>query len=232
MSDPRVRPECVERVDRDSGPVTLVGVVHDHPASCHRVRALLEADQPEVLALELPPLAVPLARRHADDERTPPTLGGEMSAAVQAADTDRVVGIDGPSAGFLRALGAALYRERASLSTVRATVRAVRSVTASALSARVGATIDALTPLRVAADAPTAYDTGDDPQRQADDERERIRRAESMLQAFTPPEATDIRRRTRESYMTRRLAAIDGAVVAVVGMAHLEPVADRLRNAE
>jgi len=231
-ADPRLRPECIERVARPNGRLTLVGVVHDHPASSYRVQALLESAQPAVLALELPPLAVPLARQQAADERTPPTLGGEMSAAVQAADTDRVVGIDGPSVRFCRRLAGALYRDSAPSSTVRAALRSVRSVTRSALAARVGATLTALTPLTVAVDVPTAYDTTDDPDQQADDERERIRRAESILGAFSPPPASAIRKRTRERHMADRLADLDGSVVAVVGMAHLEAVASHLREGE
>jgi pheromone shutdown protein TraB len=197
---------------------------------------MLDAVAPDVLALELPPLAVPLADHHAADERTPPTFGGEMSAAIQAADTDRVVGIDGPSLGFLRYLAAELYDRDASLSTVKKTAEAVRSVTATALTRRVAAAVAMTMTVQLAVDAPTAYDTGrtDDPERQAEEERRRVETAESMLQAFSTPPAAAISRTARERYMADRLATLGrtGDVVAVVGMAHLDPVAGHLRDGE
>ena len=140
-ADPRLDEAAIERV----GGVVLVGVLHDHPASTYRARTVVGAMDPDVLALELPPLAVPLAAHHAADERTPPALGGEMSAAVQAADTDRVVGIDGPSVGFLRYLAAELFAERAAPATVRRTAAALRSVTSRAVARRVTAAVAALT---------------------------------------------------------------------------------------
>jgi len=93
-------------------------VLHDHPASTYRVRTLIGRVDPAVLALELPPLALPLYDQYATDERTPPTLGGEMSAAIQAADADRVAGIDGPTPGFLRRVASGLHRADASAETV------------------------------------------------------------------------------------------------------------------
>lgn len=209
-------------------------MVHDHPASLHRVQTVVESVGPAILALELPPLAVPLAVQQADGEQTPPAMGGEMSAAVQAADTDRIVGIDGPSVGFCRLLAGELYRERASLSTLRETADAVRKVVGTALYRRVAASVTDRTALHVAVDTPTVYgaDRADDPHRQAADERDRMETAASMLQAFTPPPSDVIRRRTRERYMADRLATLqrDGDVVAVVGQAHLDAVERRLRD--
>ena len=230
-ADPRLDEATVARV---SG-VVLVGVLHDHPASIYRTRTVVEAVAPDVLALELPPLAVPLTTHHADDEQTPPTLGGEMSAAVQAADTDRVVGIDGPSVGFLRYLAAELYAERPAPATLGRTATVLRSVTSRAVGRRVTAAIATLTAVQVTVDPPTTYDTGhgDDPEAQADEERRRIETAQAMLRAFGSPPAAAIRRAARERYMADRLAALAsaGAVVAVVGQAHLDAVADHLREA-
>lgn len=231
-ADPRLDEASIERVD--DGRIVLVGVLHDHPASSYRARAVVDAVDPDVLALELPPLAVPLTVHHAADERTPPALGGEMSAAVQAADTDRVVGIDGPSVGFLRYLAAELYAERAGPATVRRTIGALRSVTATAVTRRTVAAVAALTAVQVAVDPPTVYDTGraDEPARQAAEERRRVDTARSMLRAFTPPPAAAIRRAARERYMADRLAALGRTadVVAVVGLAHLDAVAGHLRE--
>ena len=79
-SDPRVTGEFVRRVSNDAGTVTLVGVVHDHPASSYRVRQVVEDVDPEVLALELPPISIPLYEQYASSDRNPPVFGGEMSA--------------------------------------------------------------------------------------------------------------------------------------------------------
>lgn len=89
--DPRLNNDYLRTLPpRDSDiTVTLVGVVHDYPASIYRVRRLVEAHDPAVLALELPLLAIPLYREYARDEGFPPSLGGETSTAVQAASTDQ-----------------------------------------------------------------------------------------------------------------------------------------------
>jgi len=230
VADPRLDEATVAR----AGGVVLVGVLHDHPASVYRVRTVVEAVDPDALALELPPLAVPLAAHHAADERTPPALGGEMSAAVEAAGTDRVVGIDGPSIGFLRYLAAELYAERAAPNTVRRAAASLRSVTSRAVTRRLTAAVAALTAVQVTVDPPTTYDAGrgDDPEAQAADERRRVETAQSMLRAFTPPPAAAIRRAARERYMADRLRALAdaGSVVAVVGLAHLAAVAGHLRD--
>ncbi|MBV0924089.1 hypothetical protein KTS45_07710 [Halomicroarcula limicola] len=236
VTDPRLREECLERIPGATSDVLLVGVVHDHPASTYRIRTVLDREAPATLALELPPLAVPLFEQHAADERTPPPFGGEMSAAIQAADAARVVGIDGPTPTFLRHLVGCLYRERATLSAVCDTVRALRSATREAATCRVAAAVAARTGLRVAVDAPATYDVGsdDEPDRQATDERERIRAANSMLSAFEPPTAAAVRTAARERHMAERLASLRtaGDVVAVVGMAHLEGVRECLVDAE
>ncbi|MFC6975382.1 hypothetical protein ACFQL1_13155 [Halomicroarcula sp. GCM10025709] len=233
-SDPRLNPEYVRRVRSDDGDVVLVGTVHDHPASAYRARTVVERESPTTLALEAPPLAVPLFEHHAATERTPPAFGGEMSAAIQAADTDRVVGIDGPTVSFLRRLVGRLWRDRASLATVRATWPALWTATRAAVTARLAATLVALTTLQIAVDTPTAYDTDrdDDPDSQAADERDRVRTATAMLSAFEPPPAATVRTGTREQYMADRLATLrtTGDVVAIVGMAHLDAVAARLRE--
>jgi len=158
-----------------------------------------------------------------------------MSAAVQAADTDRVVGIDGPSVGFLRYLAAELYAERAASATVRRAAASLRSVTSRAVTRRVTAAVASLTSVQLTVDPPATYETGhsDDPERQAAEERRRVDTARAMLRAFTPPPAAAIRRAARERYMADRLATLAGAgaVVAVVGQAHLDAVAGHLRDA-
>ncbi|WP_254273326.1 TraB/GumN family protein [Haloarcula marina] len=231
-TDPRLHDAYVERHPGADGDVVLVGALHDHPASKYRVRTIVERERPAVLALELPPLTLPLYEHYAADDGTPPLFGGEMSAAIQAATTDHVAGIDGPTPAFLRRVLARLYRERASFETVRDTAKRFLSVSKKAVTARLAATLATLTTVQVAVDAPTAYGTGwrDDPADQADDERERVRTANAMLSAFEPPPAAAIQTTARERHMAERLRALrrHGDVVAVVGIAHLDGVAAHL----
>jgi pheromone shutdown protein TraB len=236
--DPRVTGERLRTLPGPdgAGTVTLVGVVHDHPASSYRVRRVVADVSPTVLALEVPPLAVPLYEQYATDERTPPAFGGEMSAAVQAATTDRVVGIDGPTPGFVARLARTLLRERASLPTAGQVARGLLVVARTALVCRLAATLAALTSLRVEVDSPVVYDgvPSDDPARQAADEREHIVGAHSVLDALSPPRAVRFRDETREAHMAERLRELREGddVVAVVGYGHLDGLVERLRPAE
>lgn len=232
--DPRTTGEHVRRLSGEGeteGAVTLVGVVHNHPASAFRVRTVVEAADPDVLALELPPLAIPLYEQYADDERTPPPFGGEMSAAVQAASTDRVVGIDGPTPGFAGLLLRNLVGDGASRSTARSVLRSLAAVTRHALVCRLAGALAARTGLRLEVDSPVTHDAHwtDDPRDQAGDERAQIRRARTIEEVFEQSDTTRVRDVTREEQMANRLAAHrrEGDVVAVVGVAHLDPVARR-----
>jgi len=235
QEDPRTTGENVRLLDApgdDCNDVVLVGVVHDHPASKHRVRTTVDDVEPDVLAVELPPLAVPLFERYATDERFPPVFGGEMSAAIRAAETDAVVGIDGPAPGFLLRLVRNLRREDSSASTVRRTLAGLASVTRHAVTCRLAASVAALTPVRPAVDGRVDHDCGpdDDPREQAADERDQIRRARAAMSVFGPSRATRLRDETREAHMASRLSTLrkDGRTVAVVGIDHLDAVADRL----
>lgn len=231
--DPRTDGSHVRRVsDTDgNGDVLLAGVVHDHPASAHRVRSVVETADPDVLALELPPLAVPLFERYAG-ERAVPASGEEMSVGIQAANTDDVVGVDGPSAAFLRRLVRGLVDSDASLSTLRTATAGVLSVSKHAVACRIAAAFDAPTAARLAVDAPVEHevDGRDDPARQAADERSQIRRARAVLNAFGKSAPVELRDETREAHMADRLASLRrrGDVVGVVGVDHLDPLVGRL----
>lgn len=230
--DPRLNDEYLRTVpgDDDHGRVVLVGAVHDHPASQYRAASVVRDADPEVLALELPPLAVPLFEQYATGDRSPPAFGGEMSAAIQAAATDRVVGVDGPTAGFASRLVRTMYREDASLSTVRSSLRAFASVTRHAAVCRFVASVVAHTSLAIEVDPATSYETDrtDDPVDQATDERDHVRRAQFVLQAFGSSQSGELRDATREAHMADRIADLreDGDVVAVVGIDHLDPIVD------
>ena len=225
--DPRTDGSHVRRLPGgdDTGDVFLAGVVHDHPASAHRVRSLVEATAPDVLALELPPLAVPLFERYAGAGSVP-VAGEEMSVGIRAADAAAVVGIDGPSRGFLGRLVRNLRERGASLSTVRTVAASVLSVSRHAVACRVAALLDAPTALRLAVDAPVEHDVDEHatPERQAADEQTQIRRARAVLGAFGKAEPVQVRDETREAHMADRLASLRqrGDVVAVVGVDHLD----------
>lgn len=217
------------------GNVTLVGVVHDHPASTYRVRTVVGAVDPDVLALELPPLAVGLFERYAEDGRTPPTFGGEMSAAIQAARTDAVTGIDGPDPEFYGRLARNLTRERPSRPEARRILRGLVSASKRAVVCRFAAGLAARTGVRLEVDEPVPHDCDwwDDPEEQAADERKQIRQSQALTSALGPctaSRATAFRDATREEHMADRLAELReaGSVVAVVGIDHLDPLSELL----
>jgi hypothetical protein len=226
-ADPRTTGEHVREL---SGPVTLVGVVHDHPASTHRVRRVVADVDPDVLALELPPVEIPLFERYAGGDRVPPTFGGEMSAAIQADDVG-AVGIDRPAAGFGRRLVRAVLRERPSAATVRTVLRNVVSVTTHAVVDRLAAVAAGRLDIRLEVASPVAHDTDrrDSPAAQARDERKRGRWSRTFTNSFATP-ASRFEDDVREAHMADRLAALaaEGAVVAVVGIEHFDPLAERL----
>ncbi len=230
--DPRMNDEYVRRLPEEN--LTLVGVVHDHPASVHRARAVVASRGPEVVALEAPPLAVPLYEAYARESRTPPTFGGEMSAAAQAArdeDAD-VVGIDGPTMAFFARLVRNCRAADASLGTLRRVAAGVTSVTRHALTCRVAAALASRTALRVEVDDPVAHDCDrwDPPAVQASDERAQARRSQSLLRAFDPPRPVRLRDETREECMAENLSSLceRGETVAIVGLDHLDGVAEQV----
>lgn len=240
--DPRTTGEYVRRVSYFSegatGSLTLVGVVHDHPASVYRVRKTVEEVDPDVLALELPPTAVPLFEQYAETERSPPVFGGEMSAAVQTARTEETVGIDGPTRRYLTRLAGCLLRERPSTDTTRKVLSSTFSATRHAIVCRLAASISAVTDLRLEVDSPVPHDIGADEtaETQAEDEHRQVRRARAFMDAFrtaSRSRATRLVDTVREEHMADRLSELDGVdaekdVVAVVGIDHLDAVAELL----
>lgn len=228
--DPRLDDDHVRTLD--DGRLTLVGVVHDHPASRYRAHEIVRRRQPDVLALETPPLALGLFEQYAADDREYPAFGGELSAAIAAAGDARVVGIDGIDRQFVRTLARNLRTSEASLSTVRALTRGVTSVLKHAAVCRAAAILATLTDIRLEVDRPVEHDCSlqDPPVAQADDERSQLSRSLTLLRVADPPAPVALRDETREECMAERLrtARTDGTVVAVVGRGHLDPLADRL----
>lgn len=239
LSGDRVRtvvPRGTSRTDVDAaqsaGTVTLVGVVHEHPASVHRVRTVVDRRDPAVLALELPPAAIRLYVDYAADDGTSPAYGGEMSAAIQAASTDRVVGIDGPSTAFLGRLAATLVRERPDRDAVRGILGGLAAATKEAAACAVVGAVASRTSIDLAVGRPVAHACGhhDDADTQAADEDRQIRRARAVMDAIAPSGAARYRDAVREAHMATRLESLrrGSDVVAVVGYGHLDAVAERL----
>jgi hypothetical protein len=234
--DPRLHDDHVREIDAGGeNRVTLVGVVHDHPASRYRVHELVGEAEPAVLAVEVPPLALPLFEQYAADGRDLPAFGGEVSAAIAPAGPEtRVVGIDGVDGLFCRRFLEVVHEDRSSLAAVRSVLGGVGSVLHHATQCRLAAELARVTGLRVEVDRPVEHECtlADPPAVQADNEGTFLDRATALMCCADPPEAVALRDRTREACMADRLRALraEGDVVAVVGHGHLAALADRLRG--
>ena len=239
FDDPRITPQFCRRVTGPSGDYLLLGVVHDHPASIARVERVLESVAPDTLALELPTAALPLYRAYARDgsDEAPPRFGGEMSAAIRAAPDADIVGIDAPNWSFLRRLVTRLVADRVSTSTAKRVISSLGGATREALTCRVAATLTHATSMTITCDDPIEYDCDhdDSPDRQADHERSHVAGVQALLSSVqTDDSALAYRDETREQCMVDRLedlrATTEGDVVAVVGVDHLDRLADELEN--
>lgn len=233
-SDPRLNGAFERTVDGDGvGAVHLVGVVHDHPASAFRARSAVEARSPDVLALEIAPLALPLFEAYADGDRDPTGGTDEFTAAIRAASGARVVGIDAPSRRFVGTLARKCLAEAVPLATVKSVLRGLAAVSREATACRLAAAVTANTFATVAVGDRVRHECtpADDPVTQADDERRQVERVREVLSVLDRPPAVRVRDEVREECMTRALDDLrrEGDVVAVVGLHHLDPVAGALQ---
>lgn len=225
-SDPRLTEEFWRAVpaEGDRSPAILVGVVHDHPASSFRIEAVASAFDPDVLALELPDLAVPaferIAEERSDDE------GGEMSAAIAASPGAEVVGVDAVGPRFLIRLARNARGSDASLGTVREVVGEVGGIARHAVACRLDGDEVRASP----ATGAHGVSVADDPAVQAEDERSTVARSRALLGAVERPHADLLLDATREETMATRIDALreTGPVLAVVGMDHLDSVTERV----
>jgi pheromone shutdown protein TraB len=231
--DPRLQ-QYVRRhpAGNGRGEVLLIGVAHDHPASVARVAHVLKTVSPDVLALELPSLAVPLFRHYADDEYVPPRLGGEMSTAMQTAGDVRTVGIDGPNAAYFRRLAQRVIGERLPREDALEVLRDVVKGAGQALACRFGAVIGRLTPYTPKVYTHIAYDCAsyDSPATQAEHERSHVTERRTFLRVVDLPRSTSLIDEVREEWMATRLTELRATsdVVAVVGIEHLDELSARL----
>ncbi len=230
--DPRVTGDALRCIPSDSevGTVLLVGVVHDHPASTYRVARILETVTPDFLALELPPLALPLFRMYARDVQTPPRLGGEMSMAIQAAADVESVGIDGPNRLYLRMLIEKFATRRLPGRYIPSVLRDFVTSSAQAVTCRMGALFGALTHLKVRVYSRNEYDCTllDSPSVQAAHETTHLSQQRAFLQAIQVPQSVQVIDRTREESMVAQLHELreDGDVIAIIGMEHLDTISE------
>lgn len=237
-SDPRVTADPLRCIPGEpgTGSVLLVGVVHDHPASVFRVAWILETVTPDFLAVELPPLAVPLFQMYARDVYTPPRLGGEMSMAIQAAGEVDTIGIDGPNRRYLRMLLKKLVDGRIPRTLISPVLKDIVTSSAHTLAIRLGAVVGAITPLRLRLYTHIRYDSTllDSPSTQAAHESTYLSQQRTFLKAIEIPESVYVIDRTREESMVAQIRELqqDGDVIAIVGMEHLEPMEQLLLTPE
>ena len=229
--DPRLDERYRRNLSCPGGDVTLVGVVHDHPASVFRAGAIVESQAPDAVALELPPLAVPLFRSLAGREG-----GGEMSAAIAAAPDARHVGIDGIDRRFLRTLFERVRDDWPSVGTLGSLARESVAFSRTALRCRTTALLPRPSAVRPNRHGDGQYDCEptDPPAVQAECEREHVDRCLAFARAVRTPDAVRLRDEVREACMAERIDDLrrDGDVVAVLGVAHLQSVAQRLASAQ
>lgn len=236
--DPRLGLDYIRCVpgSNGSGSVLLIGVVHDHPASVFRVNAILEELTPDVLALELPPLAVSLFRMYSKDDFTPPRLGGEMSMAIQAAESVRVVGIDSPNRTFLRQLAGRVFNGRIPKSLFGDLIQDIVLSSTHAMACRVGAVIGAITRLRLRLYSHIEYDCSpvDSPAAQADHEASHLAKQQAFIRSIEVPQARQLIDELRDESMAKQLIdlRLEGDVVAVVGVEHLDPLLECLHRVD
>lgn len=236
-NDPRVCDQFVNvvRPAGDAAKTVLVGTVHDHPASVYRARAVVEAVSPDVIAVEVPPLAAAVFRERAGEDSDVPGFSGEMAAAVDAADSAQVAGIDSFGPSFLGSLLTEAYERGTSVSTLSDVVADLARVQREATLCRAAATFERLTPTVEAAVSSFEHDVTatDPPADQARDERDHVARAVSLHDAVETPPAESLLDSTREENMSARVSSLrdDGVVVAVVGYDHLAPITQHLTAA-
>lgn len=228
-SDPRLDRRYIwcHEGTADLGSVLLVGVVHDHPASEYRVRRVLELGSPDILALELPPLAVELFRLYARDPEVPPQLGGEMSIAIQGTDAS-VVGIDAPNRQYLSLLVKRWLTRSIPTDLLLPTLKDFLLSSTHAVTARLGASVGSFMPAPPRLYDPIRYECSqfDPADSQASHEADHLSMRESFVNAVKLPPSLVLIDDLREESMIQRIRQLrrNGDIMVVLGMEHLDSV--------
>jgi|AntDeeMinimDraft_5_1070356.scaffolds.fasta_scaffold00019_6 pheromone shutdown protein TraB len=224
--DPRLDREFWRFVPATTGQsaAILVGVVHDHPASMHRVETLIREFEPDAVGLELPATSLPHFVRTANAKEAGD--GGEMAAAIAAAGNADVEPIDTLGRRFFDRFARRARTVGASFGTVRRALRNVGRIVRHAVAVR----FERQDATAVYGDGGPTVTRTDAPSVQADDERTQVARSRSLLGAIERPPADVLLDETRERTMAANVDELreSGTVVAVVGMDHLDDVADEL----
>jgi len=220
LDDPRIQSDHLRLLVTDESSVLLIGVVHDHPASVYRVERLVGAIDPETVAVELPPLALPLFEQGTD---------GEMSAALGANGADHAA-IDAHGPRFLAALAGEIGARSPGRQTIRRIASNALTVGKQALTCRLASVFGRERFPTAVADGGIDLASEDlaDPASVAAHERRHLSRSFSVLRAFERPAADEIVDAARERTMARALARIDETAVAVVGFEHLDGITTEL----
>lgn len=237
-ADPRLGSEYLRysKATDGEGYVVIVGVVHDHPASVFRVDHIVEVLQPDVIAVELPQLVIPLFEAFAAEDNAARNLGAEMTAALKQAGDVRQVGLDAPSLLYFRRLASHVWHGdvpagiiwRVGKDLLRSYAQAIAIVLAALVGVASGLRLQVLTPVE------HESTPADPPAEQAGAEDSHVASRRAFLRAVEIPQATRIIDTVRERVMTERLreARAHGDVVAVVGVEHLDPVYEALQDGE
>jgi len=236
--DPRLNSDfwaALPAAENHTHPTLVVGTVHDHPASSYRVRTLAEEFDPEILALELPSVALPYYEQQARRKPAAETTC-EMSTAIGACPASNVVGIDSLGPAFFGELTRTARAESASVKTISHVLKDVAQIARHAVTRRVNALqapIQEGTPDhgRLSADTADHATHTDTPADQAHDERAQVARSRSLLGAIKRPKADMLLDRTREKNMARKIESLshEGPVLAVVGQGHLDEIATHMK---
>jgi hypothetical protein len=234
--DPRVSEQFLSIVpgEEQTHETIIVGTVHDHPASAYRTRTVVSHVDPDFVAIEIPPVAVPLFEKTAESDHPPLPVGGsEMSAALAGNTGGNAVGLDSFGTSFFGHFLSEAYRtDTVSPADTWRALGAVRRVQKEAVLCRASAKTGRLRGWIENALVSFEYDvTADDPPLdQARDEQEHVSKNRSLLEAVDRPASEELLDSARERNMSAQLSSLRraGTVVAVVGFDHHEPITKRL----
>lgn len=157
-----------------------------------------------------------------------------MSTAMQAAGEVHAVGIDAPNRVYLRLLVAQLATRPLTGGVIPSVLTDLLRSSAQAVACRVGALVGSITPLRLRVYSPIAYDATllDSPSEQVTHEAELLSQQRAFVDAIQIPQSNQVIDRAREESLVARLRDLrmDGDVIAVVGLEHIDAIEELLSS--